>query len=677
MRTEFIYCLPANRSFIHDEQYVIYLNAWYDQDTYMVFQSTPILFDFTPPTVRTGRYIREGTCTEDMDFISWTDHIIVCWDGVFSEQQTGLQYYEVSLGSQPHNDDIYPITNVGLDTGFHLQNISLRPGTRYYFTVIAMNTVGLHKAAISDGFIVDTDLPIDGVVFNTFHHRNSAFQSLNESIGISWHGFQDNMSGIKNYFVAIAKVRSFNETNVKYTDAQMLTSYVFSNISPQQGESYIGIVKAVDAAGHQSSIVISKPFTFDMTPPRGYSCYSTERLPTDVTYTSNELSFNVTLTENSVYYIRGNITKAPKELYPVLIIDSNRTPMSFSESHDGVFMYYYSFIAPNTSPNFFTVDFGTFVTTNSKQTLELLECTSLQENETAAVTVTQIGPFSLAVNVMVLDAESHSPSVANIRPESESNSITGCKFEELDLIHASTVYVTVKCVNNVELASFAFSGPVTIYLEVPSSAQAYVSFIPVSEQSVPTTETVNNNPIAQYNKSTIQFEWNDFMDDAQILSYQYRVLQDGLVIVDWSTVIFKNMASINNLALVSGNVYTAEVKAMNAGNLSSSNVKSSLLVSSEPPKLTGLPLKISAANQTLHFEWTDVFLPLNSTHYYSLVIGSQDGFNDIADVQYTRDQVYDVIVPESTYVTNDVNELFIYVSCTYNTGLFSTYRMSY
>ncbi|KAH3709960.1 hypothetical protein DPMN_069426 [Dreissena polymorpha] len=228
MRTEFIYCLPANRSFIHDEQYVIYLNAWYDQDTYMVFQSTPILFDFTPPTVRTGRYIREGTCTEDMDFISWTDHIIVCWDGVFSEQQTGLQYYEVSLGSQPHNDDIYPITNVGLDTGFHLQNISLRPGTRYYFTVIAMNTVGLHKAAISDGFIVDTDLPIDGVVFNTFHHRNSAFQSLNESIGISWHGFQDNMSGIKNYFVAIAKVRSFNETNVKYTDAQMLTSYVFS-----------------------------------------------------------------------------------------------------------------------------------------------------------------------------------------------------------------------------------------------------------------------------------------------------------------------------------------------------------------------------------------------------------------------------------------------------------------
>ncbi|KAH3708717.1 hypothetical protein DPMN_068176 [Dreissena polymorpha] len=63
--------------------------------------------------------------------------------------------------------------------------------------------------------------------------------------------------------------------------------------------------------------------------------------------------------------------------------------------------------------------------------------------------------------------------------------------------------------------------------------------------------------------------------------------------------------------------------------------------------------------------------------HYSLVVGSRDGFSDIADVSYTRDHVYDVIVPSSTLDSPNLNELYIKVTCTYSTGLFTTYSTSY
>ncbi|KAH3774601.1 hypothetical protein DPMN_175983 [Dreissena polymorpha] len=103
LRLEFIHCLPVNRSLVHEERYVVYVRAWYSERTFTVFKSSPIMIDQTPPNVRRGRFIREGNCLEDLDFIDWTKNIMACWDGVFTEQQSFIDHFSVSLGTSPHS----------------------------------------------------------------------------------------------------------------------------------------------------------------------------------------------------------------------------------------------------------------------------------------------------------------------------------------------------------------------------------------------------------------------------------------------------------------------------------------------------------------------------------------------------------------------------------------------
>ncbi|KAH3708872.1 hypothetical protein DPMN_068331 [Dreissena polymorpha] len=103
LRSEFIYCLPTNRTFIHETEYVVYMRAWYEANEYAMFESAPIMIDQTGPSIRRGRYIKEGNCLQDLDFIDWTDSIIACWDGVFNEQQSRIDHFTVSLGTSAHS----------------------------------------------------------------------------------------------------------------------------------------------------------------------------------------------------------------------------------------------------------------------------------------------------------------------------------------------------------------------------------------------------------------------------------------------------------------------------------------------------------------------------------------------------------------------------------------------
>ncbi|KAH3708852.1 hypothetical protein DPMN_068311 [Dreissena polymorpha] len=106
LRSEFTHCLPINRTFVDGTQYVVYVRVWYELNEYSVFESSPIMIDQTGPSVRRGRYIREGNYLQDLDFIDWTESINACWDGVFSEQQSYIDHFSLSLGTLPHSKDM-------------------------------------------------------------------------------------------------------------------------------------------------------------------------------------------------------------------------------------------------------------------------------------------------------------------------------------------------------------------------------------------------------------------------------------------------------------------------------------------------------------------------------------------------------------------------------------------
>ncbi|KAH3708854.1 hypothetical protein DPMN_068313 [Dreissena polymorpha] len=173
-------------------------------------------------------------------------------------------------------------------------------------------------------------------------------------------------------------------------------------------------------------------------------------------------------------------------------------------------------------------------------------------------------------------------------------------------------------------------------------------------------------------------EWDKVEDLSQITSYIYRFHSDGEIVMDWMDVGLKVTISNVNLKLKSGRTYTAEVKAVNGGGFNSSRVHSSLIIVSEPPVLTGQPVSAVFKQGQLTLDWNNVFNIISGIpHHYSLVVGSRDGFSDVVDVSYTRDHLYDVSVPASTLVSSDLNELFVKITCTYNTGLFSIYSTTY
>ncbi|XP_060567738.1 uncharacterized protein LOC132726438 [Ruditapes philippinarum] len=273
LQSQVVHCLPVNRSLIAREKYVIYVRAWLTSDNYATFHSAPILVDHSPPSLVRGRTVLDSNelCNVDFDIIDWMDTITVCWHGVFSEQQGTIVNYFLAMGTYPSGDDTIQRQDVGLNSSFTFSNLSVTHGTKYFFTITSYNNVDLHSLAVSDGFIVDIDDPISGVVYNTPSHRNAPYQSSTSTIGLSWHGFQDKVSGLRNYYVAVSDTPTI-KADINFTNTGLSTRHVFRNLELKHGHKYYGFVKSLDNVGHQSIVAVSNGIKIDNTPPTAYIC---------------------------------------------------------------------------------------------------------------------------------------------------------------------------------------------------------------------------------------------------------------------------------------------------------------------------------------------------------------------------------------------------------------------
>ena len=111
----------------------------------------------------------------------------------------------------------------------------LEPGTRYYVTVRAWNEAGLQTTAVSDGFLVDVTAPLPGVVFASSHHGNRHAQSSLSTISASWHGFQDQHSGVTAYYVAVYDARNESEPVMPLSDVGVTSELLLRNLTLQHG----------------------------------------------------------------------------------------------------------------------------------------------------------------------------------------------------------------------------------------------------------------------------------------------------------------------------------------------------------------------------------------------------------------------------------------------------------
>ena len=157
------------------------------------------------------------------------------------------------------------------------------------------------------------------------------------------------------------------------------------------------------------------------------------------------------------------------------------------------------------------------------------------------------------------------------------------------LTHGMTVYVTIKCVNNIELASTVSSSPVYISLDKPRANTASLEIDPITVTAQHDYFTgVAATVEVQSNQSCLQFHWDGFEDVSPIIGYGYEILDSyNNSLTGWTEAGYRTMVTKCGLPLSSCQSAVADVRAVNSGDHWSDTISTSILIASTSPRLTG------------------------------------------------------------------------------------------
>ncbi|XP_070572874.1 uncharacterized protein [Ptychodera flava] len=254
-------------------EYVFYVKSWYDETEYAVFASDGIRSDGTPPGVSTSRKVKDVLDLDtlvDTDYSSSTSSIGVSWKSIFSEADSEIRYFSVSIGTHVGGEDIQSFgENIVASNEFEvkLDGLTLQPGIKYYSNVKAVNSAGLVSIASSDGFLVDAAPPEIGVVHDGLGIHDSDYQNSSTIVAASWHGFSDLQSSIHHYMWCVGTTPGAEDVLPCRDVGLHLSIATISERGLSSGQSYFSKVMAVDAAGLQSAPAISNGITVDTTVP--------------------------------------------------------------------------------------------------------------------------------------------------------------------------------------------------------------------------------------------------------------------------------------------------------------------------------------------------------------------------------------------------------------------------
>ena len=198
--------------------------------------------------------------------------------------------------------------------------------------------------------------------------------------------------------------------------------------------------------------------------------------------------------------------------------------------------------------------------------------------------------------------------------------------DSLPVIHGTTFYTNVKCINNVEYSSVKISEPITVSLKQPEVENAAVSFIPQSVFGrLPTSSVSRDGLNVQPNRTHVEFFWEGFTDLSGISFYEYRLLSDNGQLTDWVNAGKRTLVSVNFASLPNGQKCTAEVRAVNTGNYRSGAISSVILINSRGPRLTGIDGSVCSKQTSfgLWFRFETGFM-----HYNKCIVWYQLGHHD-------------------------------------------------
>ena len=94
--------------------------------------------------------------------------------------------------------------------------------------------------------------------------------------------------------------------------------------------------------------------------------------------------------------------------------------------------------------------------------------------------------------------------------------------------------------------------------------------------------------------------------------------------------------------------------------------------------VSGHEAQVTYNGQTANVDWKNVFeVNAEIPTTFDLIVGSEEGYSDIVEKQGMAISTHTFLVPKTSIITENIQELFITVTSVNPTGLKSAYKTTY
>ena len=205
--------------------------------------------DATAPSTISS--VKDGT-SADVDYTTSTTQLSANWTESTDEESAITNYY-YAIGTSAGETDVVTWTDNSTNLSVTKTSLTLSSGTTYYFSVKAMNSVGLYSTpANSDGITVDTSAPSTIVTVNDGTGNDTDATNSKTTLSANWTASTDTESGIFKYYYAIGTTAGGTDV-VNWTDNSTTRSVTVSALALTNVTAYYFSIKALNGAGLYST----------------------------------------------------------------------------------------------------------------------------------------------------------------------------------------------------------------------------------------------------------------------------------------------------------------------------------------------------------------------------------------------------------------------------------------
>ena len=502
------------------------------------------------------------------------------WDAS-TDNESGISGYQYAIGTTPGGTQTLNWIWLGNVTTVTKTGLTLSLGQTYFFSVQAVNGVGLTGSATSsDGqtIVLDTSPPSPPANVRDGTGTDISTTYSTTQLQANWDASTDNDSGISGYQYAIGTTAGGTQT-VNWTTLGNVTNVTKTGLTLSVGQTYYFSVRAVNGIGLTGSAANSNGQTIAATVPVTYFSDNFEN------WTVHGGAWSSVAGESATHTLNTSTDYARLGIKSLKITDLDTTATSGASLRKD--------FNPAISGDFY-VRFYLFLPTgfssSSSGTARRILRVYCNTNVYSVITLTtntlsmwEVGGWSGTSGTSIMENAWHCVEM-HVSPPSSGTPmqywVDGTSAGTCTGVYPGASTFTYMLLGDIALStSQPTNGTGTFYWDEVVVSNVYIGPLDSTAPSAPpAVRDGTGADISTTNSATqLSANWDAATDaDSGISGYQYAIgaTAGGTQIVNWTSLGNVTTVTRTGLSLVTGQTYFFSVLAINGAGLTSSATNS-------------------------------------------------------------------------------------------------------